>query len=86
MRRNWPPDSPNTAYLHGPLLSDFIQDYCAARSIFFDADILNSVFMRNGFDHTRLYSEAEIIQNIGEAATQWHLNDLATAESLETRN
>lgn len=86
MRRNsWPPDSPNTAYLQGHLLRDFIEDYCAAKRIFFDVDILNDVFLKRGFDASHVYSENEVIENINAAAAAWQLDDIA-AQALQSRN
>lgn len=62
-------DSPNTVYLNGPTLGEFIQDYCASKHIHCDAWIMNMAF---GTERT--YSENEAIKLIHETAAVWHLN------------
>ena len=72
-------DSPNTVYLIGPLLGEFIIDYCADKHIYCDQWIFNMAF---GTETS--YSENSAIDLIERTAALWNLRS-ANAKELEKR-
>lgn len=71
------PNSPDTIYLTGELLGEFIQEYCDRQGIYCDECIFNLAF-----GNQTVFSENAASALIEETATRWRLRGLQS--NLET--